>query len=251
MSASNGFSDPATGRGGGAPSARRAWFTLKRRRHLPGWVSWSMVWLVRLLRRTCRLRVVDPCGYLASCQPCPVVFVLWHNRLLFLGDCFPRDIRRRTAVLVSASRDGEYATAFARRFCFRTVRGSSSRGGHRALRQLKRSIDGGSSAAITLDGPRGPRYEAHPGAAMLARLCGVPVVPLSLNAPARWELRSWDRTQIPKPFSRLELHIGAPMQFARAEARGVDVATARIRDALLAITADDSAAPRRPARQQS
>jgi len=205
MSASNGFSDPATGRGGGAPSARRAWFTLKRRRHLPGWVSWSMACLVRLLRRTCRLRVVDPCGYLASRQPWPVVFVLWHNRLLFLGDCFPRDIRRRTAVLVSASRDGEYATAFARRFCFRTVRGSSSRGGHRALRQLKRRIDGGSSVAITLDGPRGPRYVLQPGVLKVAQVAGVPVMCYHVRYGSAWRLRTWDGMVVPRPFSRLRI----------------------------------------------
>ena len=214
-------------------------FSLKRRRRLPPWVYWLLAQLVRLLRLTYRTRVVDPHDFLGRREPWPVIFVLWHNRILFLADCFPKHARRRAAALISGSRDGEYAAAFIRRFGLDVVRGSSSRGGHRALRELKRKLDAGVSTVIALDGPRGPRYAVHPGAAMLARLSGRPIVPLSLNAQRRWELHGWDRTQIPKPFARVEFRIGPPLVLERSTRPGDrDEAVARVGETLMDITDD-------------
>jgi len=77
--------------------------------------------------------------------------------------------------------------------------------------QLIRDVGAGKPAAFTLDGPRGPALSAKPGAAFLARATGAPIVPYTLEADRFWELRSWDRTQIPRPFARVALVIGEPM----------------------------------------
>lgn len=221
------------------PGERRI-FTLKNKRRLYGWVPYSLALLVRLLCRTYRTTVVDPDGYLDENGPWPCIFALWHNRILFMADFFPPHLRQRTSVLISASRDGNYVTAFIRHFGLDVVRGSTSRGGMQALRQLKRELASGQSLAITLDGPRGPRYSVQPGALALAQLSGCPVVPITINAPTRWELRSWDRMQIPKPFAKVEFRVGPAVDMA-----GVNVlknrrdACEHLRQAVLAVTRDE------------
>jgi lysophospholipid acyltransferase (LPLAT)-like uncharacterized protein len=195
--------------------------------------------LIRLIRLTCRLRVTDHAGLFNGKQALPVIMISWHNRLLFLPTVFPRSFCRQIAILASLSRDGEYAAAFCRQFGLQAVRGSSSRGGAAALRTLRQTLKAGTSTSLTPDGPRGPRYCVHPGAIFLAQTSGYPVVPISLNSPRHWELHGWDRTQIPKPFSRLELVIGTPLTIPRKlPADQKDQQAERVRQALLEITQD-------------
>ena len=222
---------------------RRGLTRLKENRFSPWWVSFLGAQLVRLLRLSYRVRIEDPDNLFAGGEFWPVIFVLWHNRILFLADCFPRWTQRHSTVIVSASRDGEYAAAFIRHFGLGVIRGSSSRGGLRALRELKKGLESGVSPVITLDGPRGPRYEAQPGAAVLAQLSDRPIVPLSLNASRRWELRSWDGTQIPKPFAKVELRIGPCLRLPSGPAapRDRDQVSALIREALMGVTDDTKA----------
>ncbi len=190
------------------------------------------------------MRVVDPGGLLERGRPWPAVFALWHNRLFFLPLCFPMRLRRETVTLASISRDGEYAAGLISSLGLHVLRGSTSRGGHRALRRLKQQLDGGRSVVLTVDGPRGPRYAVQPGAIVLAGLSGRPLVPICLNAPRRWELRGWDRTQVPVPFSRVELVIGAPLTVSRPRGRDeVEAEAERLRRALLRITRDGPTRP--------
>lgn len=195
--------------------------------------------LMRLCRRTYRVTVVDPGGFREHMQPWPVVVALWHNRVALLSGFFPRRFHERTVALASASRDGETAARALEAFQFQVVRGSSSRGGYQALRELRRKLDENLSAALTVDGPRGPRYGVHPGVVLLAEWSGRPVLPVCVNAPRRWELKGWDRTQVPKPFSRVTLVIGEPLFIPpelSSEAR--EQQCARVREALLHITDD-------------
>jgi len=116
----------------------------------------------------------------------------------------------------------------------RSVRGSSSRRGARALRELTQELHRGTIVVLTLDGPRGPRYEPHPGAVALAASCDVPLVPISVNSHRRGELPSWDRTQLPLPFSRIELVVGAPLRLQPPAEASLD----QVKSALMAITDD-------------
>jgi len=195
---------------------------------------------IRTLYFTWRVEKHDPQNILKTHSPWPVIFSCWHNRLLFAPLFVPSDIRRKTAGLASYSRDGEYAARLLKLYGMKTVRGSTSRGGYKALARLKQTIEAGNSVAITPDGPRGPRYDAQQGTVILAIKTGVPIVPVSINAPNRWELNGWDKTQIPKPFSRLDLHIGAPIYFTEQNTE-TDIQTLRqsLQDQMMSIT-DDS-----------
>ena len=108
-----------------------------------------------------------------------------------------------------------------------TARGSTSRGGRRALLQLTRDMAAGRPAAFTVDGPRGPGYQAQPGAVWLAKATGNPVVPFHVESSPCWTLRSWDRAQVPKPWSRVAIVIGAPLEVPGGCRRGGDRAEAR------------------------
>jgi lysophospholipid acyltransferase (LPLAT)-like uncharacterized protein len=220
-----------------APSPQSRVLTLKNKRTMPTWLAAPLAGLLKTWGGTCRVDVVDPHGFYDAAR-FPAIFAVWHNRVPLLATMLKRDMKRRLTVLISASRDGNYGAALGRYLGIEPVRGSSSKGGMRALRDLLRVLGEGKATVITLDGPRGPRYEVHPGVVLLARKSGVPIVPVSLNAPRRWQLRSWDQTQFAKPFSRVELRFGAPLRFPADERVDMDDAKRQLRQAMLAVTRD-------------
>jgi lysophospholipid acyltransferase (LPLAT)-like uncharacterized protein len=135
----------------------------------------------------------------------PVVFALWHGRLL---PPTYRHRHKRIVTLASQSGDGEYITRILHHWGFHVVRGSSSRGGDTALRELIRLVRGGRSVAVTPDGPRGPREKLKPGVLQIAQLTGAPLVPVASAASRAWWFESWDRFLIPKPFARVRIMYG-------------------------------------------
>jgi lysophospholipid acyltransferase (LPLAT)-like uncharacterized protein len=140
------------------------------------------------------------------------IMAFWHGRVLTATYFFRR---RGIVVMISENFDGEWIARIIEQFGFRTSRGSSSRGGQRALLQLKREMERGRPAGFAVDGPRGPARTAQPGAVWLAKLTGNPVVPFHMEASSYWSLKSWDRTQIPKPFATVALSVGAPIEVPR------------------------------------
>jgi lysophospholipid acyltransferase (LPLAT)-like uncharacterized protein len=133
------------------------------------------------------------------------IFAFWHGRVL-AATLYFRD--RGIIVVTSQNFDGEWIARVIRRFGYGTARGSSSRGGARALVQLRRDMKAGSPAAFTLDGPRGPARVAQPGAIWLASATGNPIIPFHIEASKFWTTKSWDRHQIPKPGSDVAIAIG-------------------------------------------
>jgi len=166
--------------------------------------------LINLLGQTLRWRV-EGLQHLeeiraAGRQP---VMAFWHGRILPATFYFRR---RGIVVMTSENFDGEWIARIIERFGYGTARGSTSRGGHRAMLRLVREMEKGKAAGFAVDGPRGPTRVAQPGAIWLAHTTGHPVLPFHLEASRSWELRSWDRTQIPKPFSTVALAIGEPLE---------------------------------------
>jgi lysophospholipid acyltransferase (LPLAT)-like uncharacterized protein len=151
------------------------------------------------------------------------IMAFWHGRILPATYYFRH---RGIVVITSENFDGEWIARIIERFGFATSRGSSSRGALRALLQLKRDMAAGRAAGFTVDGPRGPARVAQPGAVWLAKATGHPVVPFHLEADRRWTVDSWDRTQIPQPFSTVGIVIGEPFDVA-ADASDADVEGAR------------------------
>jgi len=117
--------------------------------------------------------------------------------------------------LVSRSTDGSYIARILERMGFETARGSSSRGGTEALRELVRLAKAGRALAITPDGPRGPRQKLKPGALVAAQLSGGVVLPVTAGASSGWYPGKWDRFLVPKPFARIHIAYGAPREIPR------------------------------------
>ncbi len=154
------------------------------------------------------------------------ILALWHGRILPAVLYF-RD--RGIVAVTSENFDGEWIARLMRRFGYAAARGSTSRGGSRALIRLRRDMAAGRPAAFTVDGPRGPARRAQAGAVWLAKATGNPVVPFHIEAERGWELPSWDRGQVPRPWSRVAITIGVPLEVpADAGDAGIEAA----RDAL-------------------
>ena len=135
------------------------------------------------------------------------IMAFWHGRILPATIYFRN---RGIVVITSENFDGEWIAGIIERFGYGTARGSTSRGGRKALLQLTRDMAAGKPAGFTIDGPRGPARVAQPGAVWLAKATGNPVLPFHLEASRHWTLKSWDRTQIPKPFATVAIAVGEP-----------------------------------------
>jgi lysophospholipid acyltransferase (LPLAT)-like uncharacterized protein len=194
---------------------------------VPHRLSWSkrllaagLYGLIRLVSATFRFRFEDRAGLFRGESPQPVIYCTWHNRLalavmLFLKHPQRLQPTRRLAAMVSASRDGALVAHLLGLFGVEAARGSSSRRGPQALLELTTWAGRGYDLAIIPDGPRGPCYVVQAGVVSLAQLTRAPIVPVSDYA--RWKLRfkSWDRFQVPLPFSRVEVVFGEPIQVPR------------------------------------
>jgi hypothetical protein len=152
------------------------------------------------------------------------VYALWHGRIM-PGIIYLRD--RGIVVITSENFDGEWIARIIRRFGFGTARGSSSRGGVKALVQLRRDMRAGTPVAFTVDGPRGPREVAQPGAVWLAGATGNPVLPFHIESSSHWTAKSWDRHQVPKPWSHVAVAMGPPIDVP-AGASGAAIEAARV-----------------------
>jgi lysophospholipid acyltransferase (LPLAT)-like uncharacterized protein len=137
------------------------------------------------------------------------IMAFWHGRILPATIFFKK---RGIVVITSENFDGEWIAGIIERFGYGTARGSTSRGGRKALIQMKRDMEEGRATGFTLDGPRGPARVAQAGAVWLSKATGNPVLPFHLEADRHWTVNSWDQTQIPKPFSTVSLVVGEPFQ---------------------------------------
>ena len=170
-------------------------------------ISWVGSWLIRAVSFTLRVRVVDEAGFFSNAHQGRYIFTFWHNRMFVLPRAFERfyGARKGAVVLTSASKDGALLAEFMKRFGIGNVRGSSSRRGAAALRELNELLAGGSDVIITPDGPRGPRYQLGQGIIFLARKSACPIMPIRVEYSRCLRLKSWDRFMIPFPFARADI----------------------------------------------
>lgn len=157
------------------------------------------------------------------------ILALWHGRILAATPYFAN---RGIVAMASENFDGEWIARLLAKFGYGAARGSSSRGGPAALRQLVRDVKA-HGVAFTLDGPRGPAEVAQPGAVWLAKATGQPLLPFHSEAASSWTLNSWDQTQIPRPFTTVAMAIGQPIYVPRdADDYSQDVHLANLSAAL-------------------
>ncbi len=163
------------------------------------------------------------------------IMAFWHGRILPATIFFKH---RGIVVITSENFDGEWIAGIIERFGYGTARGSTSRGGSRALIQMKREMDAGKPAGFTLDGPRGPARVAQAGAVWLSKATGNPVLPFHLESNRYWTIDSWDRTQIPKPFATVALAVGEPFTVpSEADDEGIERARRQLEGQLLTLEA--------------
>jgi lysophospholipid acyltransferase (LPLAT)-like uncharacterized protein len=191
----------------------RPWQASRRKRLEVAAISTVGYRLIQMLGATLRWRTegFEHFEKIAAAGHQPIM-AFWHGRILPATFYFRG---RGIVVITSENFDGEWIARIIERFGFGTARGSSSRGGLKALLQLTRDMTDGKPAGFTVDGPRGPARVAQPGAVWLAKATGNPVLPFHLEARRHWTLNSWDRTQIPKPFSTVSIVVGEPFYVSR------------------------------------
>jgi hypothetical protein len=185
----------------------------------------------RALATSWRIRLVNEERWRAlKADAQPVIFLLWHEALLpLLWQHRKQDI----AIVVSEARDGQYLSDLAISLGYRALRGSSTRGGARALLGAVRELQAGRSVAFTPDGPRGPRRELKPGVIAAAQRGGGVILPIHAEPDRAWRLHSWDRFMIPKPLARVFIKYGRPFLVGAGEdgfSQGLEQAALRLEE---------------------
>ncbi|MBI1894281.1 MAG: lysophospholipid acyltransferase family protein [Candidatus Rokubacteria bacterium] len=174
--------------------------------------------VIRLLRATLKIREqgiewVEPFWRNGR----PVIYAIWHGRMLMIPAIY--EGRRAPWIMTSWSRDGELIGRVVRAFGFRTVRGSTTRGGTAALREQARLLRRGEEVGVLPDGPKGPRHVVQPGVVLLAKLSQAPIIPMSFSASPRRLLSSWDEFLLPLPFAHGVVVFGEPISVTRESDR--------------------------------
>ena len=172
------------------------------------WVlPYAGLFLVKILSSTYRLRIMSPHNEIGAIErDGSIIYASWHQRF-FPGVTFFA-MRKPIAILISKSRDGEFAARIVDILGWRAVRGSSTKGGHEGLEQLKDLSRKGYRIGHIVDGPKGPFGEIKPGLLRIAQVSGLGIVPTITSSEKRWSFRSWDRFMVPKPFSRVIIRFG-------------------------------------------
>lgn len=173
--------------------------------------------IIRMLNFTYRYQFVGLDNKARAIESNPAktfVYSVWHNNLVatILGH-----IGQPFTMVISESKDGELVAVTCEKFGYKPSRGSSTRGGKKALLEIIKNVKAGRFGAMAVDGPKGPVYEVKPGVVEIARQCGCPILPTSSYANSMWVFeKSWDKFRLPKPFSKVVLVIGEPI-FVPAE----------------------------------
>ena len=205
---------------------------------------------IRLLGCTLRHQEIGPPGSRPEKNPSTRVYALWHRSLLGVAYYFRT---RGIAILISSSFDGELIARTVRYVGYTAARGSSSRSGVAGLLGMKRALAQTNYAAFTVDGPRGPQYIAKPGAIKLAQQVGGGVGIFYAHPQRYWQLRSWDRFIIPKPFSRVVVSWQPPVPVdASANDNQLEAARLAVQQSLerARLAAEQHFASHRPIQQQ-
>ncbi len=209
------------------------------------WVLFTIMSLLGLTYRIERFEGLERWKRLLT-ESRPVILASWHNRLFYFSVLIMKDLLKKgfkLAIMSSLSKDGEIGAIMGRRGGVRVVRGSSTKGGTAGFRSFFRVMKKeGYSVIILPDGSKGPRYESKKGVVFLAQLSGNPVVPMSYSADRYWEIPSWDRLIIPKPFAKISIVIGEDIRVERkADEEQLESYRKQIEDTLMELNARSQA----------
>lgn len=202
------------------------------------------VLFIKTWLKTLRVNVVDPRGLNKEQPKQNFVAVMWHNRTFAASPLFHVSIRKNTYSMSSRSKDGQIMADVLAQFKINAIRGSANKagknkGGAAVLIAAIRVLKDGHNVSITPDGPKGPKYEVKPGAIVASIKAKVPVQPFSINCHNCWTLKSWDKLQFPKPFSKVDFIVGDSIQFEGSiDGEAMEKNKQTLKDALMKITVD-------------
>lgn len=199
--------------------------------------------IIRLLTATYRIERISGTEHIDKfiesgevCAPC-----YWHQHHIVGSTLIRSWVKRgfKACFLVSGSVDGEVPERIAKGWGAQVIRGSANQSGALALRDMQRMMKAGFSIVTTADGPRGPQYEFKLGAILMARIAGVPVIPMACAADRAWYMNRWDRFMVPKPFARVALAIGEPCPIpADTPLDGLEPHRLAVQEAVMSLMAD-------------
>ena len=194
----------------------------KRRRHkLLGTLGGRMIQLLlRMIMLTCRLEFIDHAGFHELSKKGRFILFMWHNRLS-LVETFLRRFAAPNAytAVISTGRSGDLIEGMAKSYKQTKVIRMPAQNRHVALKKIITSLDHNEVIMLAADGDMGPRYQVKPGIAFTSQTASAPVVPFSFSASRFWQLKTWDRMIIPKPFSTITIGIGAPISITDDESK--------------------------------
>lgn len=169
-----------------------------------------LIAIARFLKWSCRYEFTIPPEELQK-RYGPYIYALFHENLLSTILAHSQ-AKQSFAVIVSSSHDGDYISGPLKNLGHQTVRGSSSRDGTKALKQMIKMIRAGHPGAITVDGPRGPRHEIKDGVFQMAKLASAPIIPIACLPERAYVFRkSWDQFRLPLPFTKIKIVLGEPL----------------------------------------
>ncbi len=170
--------------------------------------------VVNGLMRTTRLKVVnrETPDYFMANRDKTAIFCFWHGKIIPLYHTYRR---KGIYILISQHRDGELIARMVECNGYKPVRGSSTRGGSRSVKEMLKIAREGNIITITPDGPKGPKQKLKEGAVFLAQMTGAPLYPIGIGLSKCWQARDWSGIQIPKPFSRTVIYFGREFRVPR------------------------------------
>lgn len=185
-------------------------------------LSWALAGFIAVVKLTSRVeKHIHPDAQPYTRGEQNGIFAFWHGRMMLLPTFCPP--KKQMHVLISLHRDGLLISQTIARFGQKTVSGSTSKGGKKAVQGILKLLEAGDNISITPDGPRGPAQVAAKGAAAIAKFSGKPVLPVTFHSTRAKRLKTWDRFMLALPFGRIDFYVGAPIriteQTSEAEAR--------------------------------
>jgi lysophospholipid acyltransferase (LPLAT)-like uncharacterized protein len=170
----------------------------------------------------------------------PVIWVCWHGQLLMTPYIYMKVKSRKINIMVSEHRHGDMAIAAAKRFDMGYIRGSSRKGAIKVLKSAIDALNRGEDVGITPDGPKGPLYSISDGVIVLSQKCNTDIIALGWSVDSYWQLKSWDMTKIPRPFSTITFRVSEPFNLKGLDK---DRAKQKVKDMLMTCTGEENKAP--------
>ena len=199
---------------------------------------------LKIWYKTLRVKRTDVMGVTTGKEAGNYAVAMWHNRIFCMLPLFHKKFRQNTVTVSSRSKDGQVMSDCVKHFGLETIRGSSNKegrdkGGAAALIHAIRALKSGKNICFTVDGPQGPKYKVKPGIFKASQKSGAKILPITANMKSYWEIKSWDRLQIPKPFSKVEVIIGDPITIEKGIGQEeFDAHQLKLEEKLLALTVD-------------